>query len=127
LWADSKAPLHVSRSSSSTTNGTTAALSAAVIEATPRFTLLIVDALPPAAAAAQMPCAVVLIPRGREHEFAFASAEGLRAVAASASTARLIAVRLNRGHEFTDHDAGKLLSYCFSFSYIILQILTVLV
>jgi hypothetical protein len=109
LWAGSKAALHSNSSSTNgTTNSTAAAVSAAVIEATPRFTLLIVDALPPAAAAAQMPCAVVLIPRGREHEFAFASAEGLRAVAASASTARLIAVRLNRGHEFTDHDAGKL-------------------
>lgn len=90
-----------------------AAATAAVTEGTPRFTLLIVDALPPAAAAAQMPCAVVLIPRGREHEFAFASAEGLRAVAASAGAARLIAVRLNRGHEFTDHDAGRLLSQYF--------------
>ena len=74
---------------------------------TPRYTLLIVDALPACAAAADKPCAVLLLPRGRAHEYAFSTAAGLRSIAQTAATARLIAVRLNAGHEFSDHHAGE--------------------
>ncbi|CAM9523140.1 unnamed protein product [Ectocarpus sp. 13 AM-2016] len=66
----------------------------------PRFTLLVVD-VSSDGRASTVPCAVVLIPRGRDRDFAFSSREGLHQVAASANAGRLIAVRLNRGHDFS--------------------------
>ncbi|CAM9411231.1 unnamed protein product [Ectocarpus sp. 12 AP-2014] len=66
----------------------------------PRFTLLVVD-VSSDGRASTVPCAVVLIPRGRDRDFAFSSREGLHQVAASANARRLIAVRLNRGHDFS--------------------------
>ncbi|KAG5180926.1 hypothetical protein JKP88DRAFT_270097 [Tribonema minus] len=87
---------------------------AAAAPVTPRYTLLIVDAAAAAAArggggggAPPLPCAVVLVPRGREHEFAFSALEGLQALAEQAGARRLIAVRCNRGHAFTDVDAVR--------------------
>ncbi|CAM9929821.1 unnamed protein product, partial [Ectocarpus fasciculatus] len=66
----------------------------------PRFTLLVVD-VSSDGRAGTVPCAVVLIPRGRDRDFTFSSREGLHQVAASANARRLIAVRLNRGHDFS--------------------------
>lgn len=71
----------------------------------PRYTLSIVDIVPPTPA--PMPCAVLLIPQGREHEWLFATADGLRQVAESADYQRLVCVRMNRGHSFTDMEAVK--------------------
>ncbi|CAM9263609.1 unnamed protein product [Scytosiphon promiscuus] len=72
----------------------------------PRFTLLIVDVSTVGQASTAVPCAVVLIPRGRDRDFTFASREGLEQVARSANTRRLIAVRLNRGHDFSNGVEG---------------------
>ncbi|CAM9705323.1 unnamed protein product [Chrysoparadoxa australica] len=73
--------------------------------AVPRYTLLILDTNN--ARTSALRCAVVIIPRGRELDFAFNSEEGLLQVAESANARRLIAVRLNRGHEFKDYDQVK--------------------
>ncbi|CAM9246032.1 unnamed protein product [Phaeothamnion confervicola] len=82
----------------------------------PRFTLVIVDVAGPpprlshagGSGVETVPCAVVLVPRGREREYMFASEEGLHQVAASANCRRLIAVRLGRGHAFEGgHDAVR--------------------
>lgn len=54
----------------------------------PRFSLLIVDVgdAPPTAS----PCAVVLIPRGRDRDFMFSSREGLEQVTVPSSCGRVI-------------------------------------
>lgn len=73
---------------------------AGVSGTTPRFTLTMVDAsLAPTAA-------VVLVPQGREHEWAFSSREGqLRLAQSSVRCGRSIFVALNRGHTFTSQRA----------------------
>ena len=49
-------------------------------------------------------CACLLVPQGREHEYVFASDDGLLQIAGSAGCCRLVAVTLNArgGHEFGD-------------------------
>eukprot|EP00897_Mesotaenium_endlicherianum_P005937 jgi/Mesen1/5371/ME000268S04572 len=47
-----------------------------------------------------LPCAVFLVPQGREHEWLFAAEEGQWQLVESARAARLILIRLNRGHTF---------------------------
>lgn len=49
----------------------------------PRFTLLVVD-VSSEGRASTVPCAVVLIPRGRDRDFTFSSREGLHQVRHSA-------------------------------------------
>lgn len=71
----------------------------------PRYTLSIVDIVPPTPT--PLPCAVLLIPQGREHEWLFATADGLRQVAQSADYRRLVCVRMNRGHRFRDMEEVK--------------------
>lgn len=71
----------------------------------PRYTLSIVDIVP--ATGTPLPCAVLLIPQGREHEWVFSTADGLRQVAQSADYRRLVCVRMNRGHRFRDLEEVK--------------------
>ena len=71
----------------------------------PRYTLSIGDIVP--ATATPLPCAVLLIPQGREHEWVFSTADGLRQVAQSADYRRLVCVRMNRGHRFRDLEEVK--------------------
>jgi hypothetical protein len=66
----------------------------------PRYTLSVVDIVPPSQT--PLPCAVFIIPQGREHEWLFSTPDGLRAVAGSAEYRRMICVRMNRGHTFAD-------------------------
>ena len=71
----------------------------------PRYTLSIVDLVPPTQT--PLPCAVLIIPQGREHEWLFSTADGLRQVGQSAVYRRLICVRMNRGHRFKDMEEVK--------------------
>jgi hypothetical protein len=50
---------------------------------------------------------VLIIPQGREHEWLFSTADGLRQVGQSADYRRLICVRMNRGHRFKDMEEVK--------------------
>jgi spermidine synthase/SAM-dependent methyltransferase len=61
----------------------------------PRYGLLIVD-VDAASITTRGLCAVFFIPQGREHEYQFATMDGLSTIARQAQYARLIAVRLNR-------------------------------
>ncbi|EWM30273.1 methyltransferase-like protein 13 isoform 1 [Nannochloropsis gaditana] len=71
----------------------------------PRYTLSIVDLVPQNPA--PLPCAVFIIPQGREHDWLFSTADGLRQVGLSTDYRRLICVRMNRGHVFRDMDEVK--------------------
>lgn len=71
----------------------------------PRYTLSIVDLIPPTPT--PLPCAVLIIPQGREHDWLFSTADGLRQVGQSADYQRLICVRMNRGHRFKDMEEVK--------------------
>lgn len=62
----------------------------------PRFTLMILDV----SSSAPQGVSVFIVPQGREHEYLFATQEGLLQIAESAACCRLIAVTLNRGHRF---------------------------
>jgi spermidine synthase/SAM-dependent methyltransferase len=65
---------------------------------TPRYSLLILDA--PAPEEVCQPCAVLIVPRGRERDPAFSSKEGLAGIAATARVCRIIAVRTCPGHRY---------------------------
>ncbi|KAJ1458563.1 S-adenosyl-L-methionine-dependent methyltransferase [Pelagophyceae sp. CCMP2097] len=69
----------------------------------PRYSVRILDCDPGAATKA----ACFIVPQGREHEYVFASDDGLRQIAASAKCARLIVVALEsrRGHVFSSLEA----------------------
>ncbi|KAM3576310.1 hypothetical protein VYU27_001841 [Nannochloropsis oceanica] len=71
----------------------------------PRYTLSIVDLIPPTSM--PLPCAVLIIPQGQEHDWLFSTADGLRQVGQSAVYQRLICVRMNRGHQFKDMEEVK--------------------
>lgn len=62
----------------------------------PRFTIAIVDADD----SATLSCAVLFLPQGREAEYQFSTAAGLRDIACEAGYKRLLAVRCNRPHSF---------------------------
>lgn len=64
-----------------------------------RYELTIVDT---PITSSKIPCAIFLIPGGREHEFLFSTKEGLYSIADSANCVRLIAVALSRYHEYPD-------------------------
>ena len=78
---------------------------AAAAAESPRYTLSIVDLIPPTST--PLPCAVLIIPQGREHDWLFSTADGLRQVGQSADYQRLICVRMNRGHHFKDMEEVK--------------------
>mmetsp|Transcript_1915 Transcript_1915/g.4362 ORF Transcript_1915/g.4362 Transcript_1915/m.4362 type:complete len:737 (+) Transcript_1915:294-2504(+) len=71
---------------------------------TPRFLVSIVDSDRSLKDAA-IPCAVFLVPQGREHEWTFASEEGQLQVASSNGIARLIVISLGRNHTFESIEA----------------------
>jgi len=85
--------------------GEEAAAEAAAAAESPRYTLSIVDLIPPTPT--PLPCAVLIIPQGREHDWLFSTADGLRQVGQSADYQRLICVRMNRGHRFKDMEEVK--------------------
>lgn len=71
----------------------------------PRFTLLIVDVAGDEHASV-VPCAVVLIPRGRDRDFTFSSLEGLQQARAKESKARPPAPKVSVTR-FCDGEGGN--------------------
>ena len=70
-----------------------------------RFEITIIDnAYKPGAR--QIPCAIFLIPGGRETEYLFSTKQGLQNVAESANCLRLLAVSLSRYHNYPDSAEG---------------------
>lgn len=65
----------------------------------PRYTATVLDAKAEAGSCMHQ-CAVFLVPQGREHEWLFAAEEGQWQLVETATTERLILVKLNRGHTF---------------------------
>jgi hypothetical protein len=70
-----------------------------------RYKLLVVDRIVVPSTRLSYATAVFLIPAGRETEFLFSSKQGLRSIAESAQTARLIAVSFGRMHCFASQQA----------------------
>lgn len=69
----------------------------------PRFSIIVIDISLSRAAPGSRTCAVFFIPRGRESEYHFSTAEGLRDIAQQAKCQRLMAVCCNRPHVFSEN------------------------
>lgn len=67
----------------------------------PRFSVIVVDTAQSRSLSGSRTAAVFLIPRGRESEYHFSTAEGLRDIAQQAKCQRLMAVCFNRPHTFS--------------------------
>lgn len=70
-----------------------------------RYKLIVVDRSILPTTRLSYATAAFLVPAGRESEYMFTSAQGLRSIAASAQTARLIVVSFGRKHSFSSQQA----------------------
>jgi len=106
LIEDRRVVYHMKRNIKATGTGLRAKFSLwdtssiSLTKATPRFIVSVIDSGLDQQEIA-VPCAVFLVPQGREHEWTFSSSEGQMQVAVSNKIGRLIVVSLGRTHEFS--------------------------